>query len=224
MRAMPNQLFLQYFLTIRLVWQVIEEATLYYAQRIPTELGEIAWFVDRKNRTITQMEEMWTTYILPKGESHFAKTPLKCLIGADYSHLHARYGVNAETADAKTVRHMNWLSEVHGVHALANGRTALNAKSLLGDQREFLDSRDSVGLQFSDMLATILRRALNDRLQFPGWMDFGKLLVRKGQPGASFLQLGSDSSAPRTLEGHAKRVCLTLDARARSMLLDPDSE
>ena len=37
-RRMPNQLFLQAFLMIELVLKVIEETTLYYVQRLPTEL------------------------------------------------------------------------------------------------------------------------------------------------------------------------------------------
>ena len=57
----------------------------------------------------------------------------------------------------------------------------INAKLLLTEQRTFQDSRDSLGLQLSDMLAAILRRALNNRLQFPGWKDFGSLLVRHRQ-------------------------------------------
>ncbi|HEY6290488.1 MAG TPA: DUF3800 domain-containing protein [Terriglobia bacterium] len=222
-RAMRNQLFLQAFLTIQLILEVIEEATLYYVQRLPRELGEIAWFVDRKNRTITQMEEMWTTLILPMSESHFARNPLKTLIGADYSHFDARYGFTAETVDPQMARHLEWMQQVHGTRPLGGGKTALNAKLLLSDWREFLDSRDSLGVQLADMLATILRRALNDRLQFPGWENFGKLLARKGQPGSSFLQLGLADGAPRTLEGVAKNVCLALDARAKSMLIGDDS-
>jgi hypothetical protein len=84
-RRMPNQLFLQAFLTIDLVLKVIEDSTLYYVQRVPAELGSIAWVIDRKDRTITEMEDTWSTLVLPMSESHFAKTPLPCLIGADYS-------------------------------------------------------------------------------------------------------------------------------------------
>jgi hypothetical protein len=223
MRAMPNQLFLQAFLTIELVLEVVEEATIYYVQRLPKELGEIAWFVDRKNRTITQMEEIWTTFILPAGESHFARNPLKTLIGADYSYFDARYGFTAETVDARMARHLDWIRQVHGTHPLDGGKTAVDATLLLSGRREFVDSRDSLGVQLADMLATILRRALNDHLQFPGWKDFGKLLVRKGQPGSFFLQLGLADGTSRILEGYAKKVCLALDARAKSMLINDDS-
>jgi hypothetical protein len=72
------------------------------------------------------------------------------------------------------------------------------------------------------MLASILRRALNERLQISGWEDFGKLLVRRRELGLCFLQLGRGENLPKTLTGHAKKVCLALDARAKSMLIDND--
>jgi hypothetical protein len=49
-RRMPNQL-------VDLVLKVIEDTTLYYVQRVPAELGSIAWVIDRKDRTITEMED-----------------------------------------------------------------------------------------------------------------------------------------------------------------------
>ena len=167
---------------------------------------------------------MWATLILPASETHFAKTPLKALLGADYSHFDARYGFTLDTVDEEMARHLEWLHATHGVRRLTGNDRGVDAKLLLSEQREFLDSRDSLGLQLADMLATILRRALNDRLQFAGWKNFGRLLVRKGQPGSSFLQLGLADDAPRTLKGHAGKVCRALDARAKSMLLPRDSQ
>jgi hypothetical protein len=94
----------------------------------------------------------------------------------------------------------------------------VNAKLLLTEQRTFQDSRDSLGLQLSDMLAAILRRALNDRLQFPGWKHFGGLLVRHNQPGKGFVQLGTD--ADTLMLGHARKVCRVLHAKAKNMFAE----
>jgi hypothetical protein len=219
-REMPNQLFLQAFLTIRLVLELIEEGTLYYVQRLPEELAEIAWFIDPKDRTITQMEEIWTTYILPMGESHFFKKPLVSLRGADYSHFDAHYGFTADTVDAEMAAHLDWLEQVYGAHPLAGGQTALDAKLLLSEKREFPDSRNSLGIQLADMLATVLRRALNNRLQYAGWKDFGKLLVSKAKEKFYLLQLGPAGGSPQTIEGHGKQVILTLIAESKPMVLD----
>ena len=217
-RAMPNQLFLQAFATWELIIRTIREGTPYFVQRQPQELGDIGWVIDRKDRTTTQMEDTWSTLILPLSESAFAKEPLGSIEGEDYSFFEARYGFTEATATAEMLRHCHWLSSVHGNPPMTKDSAGIDAKRLLSEQRAFQDSRDSLGLQLSDMLATILRRALNDRLQFPGWKDFGGLLVRHQQPGEGFIQLGpGKGDIPMT--GHARKVCLVLD-RAKSMLAD----
>jgi len=168
-RAMPNQLFLQAFATWELIIRTIREGTLYFVQRQPKELGDVGWVIDRKDRTITEMEETWTTLILPLSESAFAKEPLACIAEEDYSHFDARYGFTEATADPEMLRHIRRLDSVHGKPPKTKDWVGINAKRLLTEQLKFQDSRDSLGLQLSDMLATILRRALNDRLQFAGW-------------------------------------------------------
>ena len=217
-RAMPNQLFLQAFATWELIIRTIREGTLYFVQRQPQELGDIGWVIDRKDRTITQMEETWSTLILPASESDFAREPLICIEGEDYSHFDARYGFTEATADPETLTHSQWLSSVYGLRPRTKDAVILDAKRLLSEQRTLQDSRDSLGLQLSDMLAAILRRALNDRLQFPGWKDFGGLLVRHEQPGDGFIQLGPGGDIP--MLGHARKVCQALDARAKDMIAE----
>jgi hypothetical protein len=220
---MPNQLFLQAFLSIQLFLEVIQEVTLYFVQRNPKELGEMAWIIDRKDRTITRMEDTWTTLLLPISESQRAKNPLTFLRGADYSYFNARYGFTEDNIDGDMVRHLAWMERTYGIAQCGGRIEGVNSKLLYSDQRDFLDSRQSLGLQLADMLATILRRALNGHLQFSGWKDFGKLLVRKGRAQSAYLQLGSSGSEPQYLDGHAKKVAQALNAKAKSMLLDRDT-
>jgi len=217
-RAMPNQLFLQSFATWELVIRTIRKGTLYFVQRQPQELGDIGWVIDRKDRTITAMEETWSTLILPLSESAFAREPLTCIAEEDYSHFDARYGFTETTADPEMLRHSRWLSSVYGRPPKTRDWVGIDAKRLLTEQRTFQDSRDSLGLQLSDMLAAILRRALNDRLQLPGWKDFGGLLVRHRQPGTGFIQLGPGGDIP--MLGHARDVCKVLDASAKGMIAE----
>jgi hypothetical protein len=191
---MPNQLFLQAFLTIELVLKVIQESTLYYVQRLPAELGCIAWTFDQKNRTITEMETTWSTLVLPMSESHFARTSLLTLKGADYSHFDARYGIAAD--DKEMSSHIQWTREAYGIRDV-DRPPGLNAGLLLSEQRQFADSASSLGLQLADMLATILRRALNNRLQSPGWENYGRLLLAD-KSSTPILQLGPAPQGGRT--------------------------
>jgi Protein of unknown function (DUF3800) len=217
-REMPNQLFLQAFATWELIIRTIREGTLYFVQRQPEELGDIGWVVDRKDRTITQMEDTWSTLILPLSENAFAEKPLTCIMEEDYSHFDARYGFTEATADPEMLRHTQWLNSVYGKPKAAKESVGINAKLLLTEQLTFQDSRDSLALQLTDMLAAILRRALNDRLQFAGWKDFGGLLVRQRQAGDGFIQLGPGRDVP--MVGHIRKVCQALHARAKDMIAE----
>jgi hypothetical protein len=94
----------------------------------------------------------------------------------------------------------------------------INAKLLLTEQRTFQDLLRSFGLQLTDMLAAILRRAPTGHLQISGWKDFGGLLVRHLQPGEGFIQLGPGGDVP--MLGQARKVCQVLDARAKEMVAE----
>jgi hypothetical protein len=200
-----------------LIVGTIRESTLYYVQRQPQELGEIAWIIDRKDRTMTQMEETWSTLILPMGENAFGKNPLGCIEGGAYSYFDATYGFTKDSADPEMRRHMEWLDAVYKESRTEEGAIGIDAKRLLTKHRIFEDSRNSVGLQLADMLAAVLRRALNGRLQFDGWKDFGRLLIRHHNPGEGFIQLGAGRDISRS--NHAEKVCRALDSKAKSMLL-----
>jgi hypothetical protein len=215
---MSNQLFLQAFATWQLIITTIREGTLYFVQRQPRELGDIDWVIDRKDRTITQMEETWSTLILPMGEAAFAREPLTYIEGEDYSYFDARYGFTEATADAEALRHSDWVRSAYGLPPKEKGEVGIDAKRLLTEQRTFENSRDSIGLQLADMLAAILRRALNDRLRYPGWKDFGGLLVRHHESGTGFIQLGPGGDVH--MFGHAKKVCQVLDGGAKDMVAD----
>lgn len=201
-RRMPNQLFVQAFLTIEIVLKVIQESTLYYVQRFPAELGSIAWTIDQKNRTITEMETTWSTLVLPMSEGHFARTPLLTLEGADYSHFDARYGIAAD--DKETSSHVQWMREAYGIRDVERP-LGLNAGLLLSEQREFADSASSLGLQLADMLATILRRAFNDRLQSSGWSNYGRLLIAD-QSSTPILQLGTAQQSGRAQTMNGRQI------------------
>ena len=214
-RAMSNQLFVQAFVTMRLVLKIIRLATLYFVQRQPAELGHIAWVIDRKNRTITEMERVWTTIVLPISENHFMREPFEALEGADYSFFEASYMVDT-TVDKRMAQHVAWARSVYGQDAGSDKRVIAGRRLIKGDQR-FADSREELGLQLADMLATILRRALNGRLQEAGWRDVGKLLVNEHEP-SWFVQLGP--TEPRKPGPEVHRVWRAVKRKSKSMLID----
>ena len=216
-RTMPNQLFLQTVATWELVMRTIREATLYYVQRQPSELGDISWTIDRKDKDLTQMEDTWSTLILPLSETEFLKEPLICLRDADYSQFDARYGINPATADAEMRSHWEWLESMSGVPPTRVDTLGTDIKRLLTEQRSFGDSRSNLGLQLADMLSSILRRALNGNLQESGWGEFGGLLVRQNYARTGIIQLGPGNPTP--VLGQAQTVWKTLNQKAKNMIL-----
>lgn len=67
--------------------------------------------------------------------------------------------------------------------------------------------------------AQFINLVLNDRLQIPGWKDFGGLLVRHKNPGYGFVQIGMKEGDESRMTGYASRVCAVLDKRAKSMIV-----
>jgi hypothetical protein len=173
--------------------------------------------IDRKDREITRMEETWSALVLPMCERAFALEPVARIAGEDYSHYEARYGIMAQATDSATLNHLQWLRSTYGLPARED-LLAIDVGRLLTEQRKFEDSRNCLGLQLADMLASILRRAFNDRLQSPGWKDFGGLLVRHHDPASGLIQLGPGTET--LLLGQPKRVCQALNARAKDMLVE----
>jgi hypothetical protein len=215
-RGMSNQLFLQAFVTIHLVLRIIHVATLYFVQRSPKELAEFFWTVDRKNRTLTKMEKIWSTLVLPMGEAHFARSPLLRLEGADYSYFDQRYKIGAEGGKNS---HLEWIQKTYAIPE-DRKMNAISGKAILSDQLEFKDSLDLLGLQLSDMLANTLRRALNRRLEIDGWQNFGQLLVQKAtDDGSAFMHIGLDP-VPTHLREHAAFVAHILERKNKPMDAD----
>src|SRR6266699_934678 len=216
LRAMPNQLFVQAQLSIELIIDVLRIALLYYVQRRPEELGDIAWEIDRKGRTLTEMEETWSTLVLPASENAFMNKPLIFLKEADYSHF-ARYETDLET-DEEMARHTEWLAAAYGKPEVGQKDKVINSTRLLTEQFTFADSLNSLGLQLADMVVSILRRALNGNLQKSGWKNVGKLVVREPQR-SWLLRLGPGTAIPpfpRTVS----EVWDNLMSLAKPMLLD----
>lgn len=63
---MPPQLYIQYTLMRELLWETLQKATMYFAQRRPYELGKFSWYIDAKDpQKITAQEQWWKTTLCP---------------------------------------------------------------------------------------------------------------------------------------------------------------
>src|SRR3546814_10263368 len=85
---MPHQLYIQSCATFELIWRTIENATMYYCQRRPVELGAFYWVVDGKDKDkVTDWEDWWSQVIMPITESKSLRKPLGIFSEGDYYHF-----------------------------------------------------------------------------------------------------------------------------------------
>ncbi|MFC1799476.1 DUF3800 domain-containing protein [Candidatus Eisenbacteria bacterium] len=167
---MSNPLFVQSELMIRCVEDTIRDGTLYYCQRMPTELGHFHWILDAKDRRITRFEKLWSAIIASALESRFLQNPLVTLEEGDYEHFDRRF-----------LKEYRKLPE-RLVGRIAEPRTPFKTHDIQAIIREslaFTDSASNLGIQLAHALVNAITRAFNRNLKPEGYGEIGSLMVRK---------------------------------------------
>jgi hypothetical protein len=215
LEALPNQLFVQMFVTIELILETIQAVTLYYCQRIPAELGRFDWLIDRKDEHLTSMEKLWSTLIAPIASNRGLEEPFITLKEGDYSHFE-RFRVKRDAVEMH--EYVKWLDENIRVERGAGERRIFNVALLLKESLNFAESKDELGLQLADIVASACRRAFNGNLQQIGWEGLGQLLIKKNEkPPIIGLRTPGKTDYNFRLHEEAAEVWLTLDGSAKSM-------
>ncbi len=212
MRALSPQLFTQCMVTIYLVLDLIQVATLYYAQRLPDELGRFRWRIDPKDPTRrTELERLWTDVILPMGQTQSIGDPFSTMEGCDYSAF-KRYYIDRKDMPPSMVQHLSDDPNAGG----------LNFEKILLEDIDFPDSKSDVGLQIVDILLAAFCRALNGTLDERGWAMLGRLMthIPRNRNRVVFLRLRPDENVPMEPREHAV-ACRTFDRQQRD-ILTPD--
>jgi hypothetical protein len=152
---MPNQLYVQTVLMVRLVANILQKASLYYAQRKPKELGRFYWVVDAKDKTMTPYEEFWKSITLPFLQTITLREPIILLNGADYTSFMPFYGEMARAPE-------------HLLEAVGEDSpfAYMEINKIMKDL-SFKNSERENGLQLVDILCNAIQRAMNGNLQPP---------------------------------------------------------
>ncbi len=158
------QLYLQLFCQIVLITAIVERGILYFVQRRPKSLKKFSWKIDQKNTTKIEFEDAFEKITPPFLQSYSLQHSFKCLKGCDYSAMDDFFYTeeNAPT----------YLNDCYGIETNPVG--ALNIGKLLKDDMKFEDSKQCIGIQIADLLASGLRRAL--RCEFNDNSKASKLL------------------------------------------------
>jgi hypothetical protein len=218
-RSLPNQLFVQAFLTTRLCEEAVRTGTLFWSQRVPKELSEFVWTIDAKDKTVTQPELMWKTLLMPFLEARSVSNPLMV---ADDPNFDYTYLENLTSrVDESWKRHIEWMRRVHGMPA-EKKLVAMDMRPLYRDMT-FADSQNELGLQLADIMASAFHRACKGTLQKPGWKDLGSLFILRREAVVNLVALGPDVKDKEILVENelVADVLLTIRRGARSIAVKP---
>jgi hypothetical protein len=208
LEKMPNQLYLQCILLSALVWSTAENATLYFSQRRPKELGEFKWLVDAKDPKKISTQEMWWRDTLGAlSESRGREKPFSIFrqVGFNYTYFDRSFAFEKDM----------WLPD-----APRENVKGIDVKKLISDNVHFIDSKTDLLIQVIDILAGYLRRVLSKEIADPEVVKcLGRLqILRKRDKSFQSVELLSLSVDPwkDKVLAHTLRL---MTNQARPMLL-----
>jgi len=210
MRGLSPQLFVQCMVTIYLVLDLLQAATIYYAQRMPEELGSFRWFVDPKASTRTELERLWTDVIMPMAQTQSTVEPFGTMERCDYSHF-ARYYVAPEALPTELAEQMRDKPHDGGIQL----------KEIMADLT-FPNSATTTGLQIVDILLSSFCRGLNETLGERGWSMLGRLMTttKDDRSRLVFLRTHPEEALPAGQRTYS-RTLAAIEALRRD-ILTPD--
>jgi hypothetical protein len=170
LRKLSINEYMQICLMNGLVHSIMQQKVLWFAQSAPAELGAFHWQIDAKGTAISRSEALWEKLVLPMQESLSWREPLIQIHEGDYSHLDRFSSTLSADEWAERVR-------VHGRPAAWRElQPGLNIRMILNEDRAFLDSRKSVGLQIADVLVNLICRAMKGNVGKRAWWNLYKLM------------------------------------------------
>jgi hypothetical protein len=152
-RELAPQLYMQLVCQVNLIADLINRAILFYVQRRPSNLCRFKWRVDQKNTKKIRYEEAFTKVAPSLLQSISLKEPFIAVSEFDYSAM-SGFIYTRENAP-------NYLSEVYGLNVNVEG--SLDIGRILREDFAFCDSKASIGIQITDLLASGLRKVLRGK-------------------------------------------------------------
>jgi hypothetical protein len=149
---------------VRLCWEVLQRATGYFAQRAPGALARIRWQYDYKDKVKNHFESTLEATAIHLMERYALRDPLQLVQGANYSKWRDELiSINTPDIDAPTSEHSGKVYR------------ATKLFSLL----QFVDSKESEGVQIADLLVNGIHGLLRGRFQQheKAAMLLGRLMV-----------------------------------------------
>lgn len=171
-RNMPAQLHIQLICQMKLMQLVVWQSVLYYGKHEPKTLSAFVWRVDRKAlEKKTEYEEAFEQLSPVYLQTMSLADPIITVTEFDYSYMGAYVYAQGEAP--------SYLKESYGIELDLTG--ALNIGKIFREDIQFVNSKDSFGIQLADLLSAGLRRCLRkgfkDNLRAAAFL--GRLMVQR---------------------------------------------
>lgn len=164
------QLYIQLTCQILLMSGTVNSMIPYYIQRTPTYLSHFRWRIDQKNIIRTNFEKAFEILGPPILQTISFSSPIIMIESLDYGVM-KKYLYSKE----EVPKH---LKDTYGLEVGNNG--GINIQKLIREDMDFVDSKESPGVQVADLLVSGLRKCL--RLQWNNneliAQNIGQLMVQ----------------------------------------------
>lgn len=207
LECLSPQLYVQLNCQVQLFDDLLKHASLYYVQRDPVTLRRFKWRIDQKNTTRTLYEKTFLSMAPMLLQSISFRDPWPMLEGADYRYI-SRFEYKKDEIP-------QYLNQVLG-RSLNEG---FNVGKMLGDDLEFANSKENVGVQIADLLASGIRRCLKMGFRRNAVVAklLGSLMVQSSKERQPLKLVGFDTVI-HALDRDAARVVMTMKGTCRPML------
>lgn len=206
---LPPQLYIQLHCQITLLHDFIKRGIVYFVQRQPSTLGSFKWRVDQKNTSKTEFEDAFEKIAPAMLQSISLKDPMIMLIGEDYSHFSK---FNFAKGDEPT-----YLKDEYGIEIDTSNAT--NIGNLIRENMKFENSKENLGIQIADLLASGIRRCL--RRDFKNNLLAAKLLgglIPQNQNNDQSIHLITLENNLIYLDNSTSLIIKTMTEHSKSML------
>lgn len=169
--GLSPQLYAQLYCQVHLINDAVSRMIPFFVQRNPRALSTFRWRVDQKNTSKTEFEEAFEKITPALLQTISIDEPLMMIRGLDYSYMSDFIYKDGEAPE--------YLSEVYGIEV----KSGINIQKILRTDLMFLNSKESVGIQVADLLASGIRRCLRGgfRQNDKASSLLGKLMVQAVQ-------------------------------------------
>lgn len=215
MAATIDRLAVQQWIEIacrtRLAWQIIRQASIYYAFRTPATLGAYRWMFDQKDVTKNYFDDTFSSVTLPLTQSLMAHHPFLQIEGGDYSHFQRFYTHKP---------YPSWLPKVRGPGKLGN---VVDAGFMWREHLQFVDSKSHPGVQLADLVSSGLFGLLHQRFSDNDRAArlLGRLMTtpKRGHTVIDLVSLGA--TVDHTIDQRLANLLHLMKASSRHLLRRP---